>query len=140
MHDKYGRLLARVLVGEQDVSQVLVREGMAWHFLRYSSDAVLAEAERRARDSHIGLWREDKPIPPWEWRIGDRATDSPQPERTNSDEPDLRLHGNVHSHIYHLPPCSQFNCRNCTRVFRSREEAAAAGYRPAGCCNRTGTP
>ena len=47
--DRYGRLVARVIADGKDVSLELVRAGLAWHFLRYSSDAELAFAEREAR-------------------------------------------------------------------------------------------
>src|SRR5687767_12750192 len=36
--DDYGRLVARISVGGRDVSEVLVSEGFAWHFVRYSGD------------------------------------------------------------------------------------------------------
>ena len=54
--DRYGRLVVRVSVGGQDVSLTLVREGLAWHFTRYSRDPVLAEAEQAARRWKRGLW------------------------------------------------------------------------------------
>lgn len=40
-------------------------------------------------------------------------------------------HGNVKSHIYHRPGCRHFDCKACTAVFTSKEEAHKAGYR--GC-------
>lgn len=67
-YDRYGRLVARVVVGGEDVSLALVREGMAWHFTRYSSDQVLARAELEARRGRRGLWQEPNPIPPWDFR------------------------------------------------------------------------
>ena len=64
--DRYGRLVARVFVDGQDVSVQLVRAGLAWHYKRYSSDPVLAEAESTARALGIGIWSEPNPVPPWE--------------------------------------------------------------------------
>ncbi|MEJ2085525.1 MAG: thermonuclease family protein, partial [Acidobacteriota bacterium] len=36
--DRYDRIVARVFVDGEDLSLILVREGLAWHYLRYSSD------------------------------------------------------------------------------------------------------
>jgi endonuclease YncB( thermonuclease family) len=66
--DRYGRMVARILVGGQDVSLELVKAGLAWHFKRYSSDPVLAEAEVEARRARVGLWSMPGAVPPWEWR------------------------------------------------------------------------
>ena len=46
--DQYGRLVSRVLVGDQDVSVQLIQTGLAWHYTHYSSDPVLAQAEKTA--------------------------------------------------------------------------------------------
>ena len=61
-------MLARVLARGQDVSFVLVRAGLAWHYKRYSADAVLAEAEVEARKAKVGLWSMLNPVPPWGYR------------------------------------------------------------------------
>jgi endonuclease YncB( thermonuclease family) len=68
--DRYGRIVARILVGDQDVSLELVRVGLAWHYKKYSSDPVLAEAEVEARRVNVGLWSMPSPVPPWEYRRG----------------------------------------------------------------------
>ncbi len=68
--DDYGRLLARVFVGELDVNAELVRRGAAWVFRRYSDDPELLALEREARAEKRGLWAlpESERVPPWEWR------------------------------------------------------------------------
>jgi micrococcal nuclease len=70
--DRYGRLVARVAVGGTDLSQEMVRSGLAWHYVRYSSDAKLAALEREARRERRGLWADARAVPPWEYRR-DRA-------------------------------------------------------------------
>jgi len=72
--DRYGRLVARVLVGGEDLSHALVRAGLAWHFKRYSSDRRLADEERVARDAKVGLWSQPNPTPPWDWRRVHRSS------------------------------------------------------------------
>lgn len=71
-HDRYGRTVGRVFVEDLDVNLELVRAGMAWHFIRYSREKALAEAEREARAAKRGLWAQPNPIPPWEWRTSHR--------------------------------------------------------------------
>ena len=43
--DRYGRLVARVIVDGRDVSLALVEAGLAWHYKQYSDDPVLAAAD-----------------------------------------------------------------------------------------------
>ena len=38
-------------------------------------------------------------------------------------------HGNRQSKIYHAPYCRYYDCKNCTAVVQSEEEAQNAGYR-----------
>jgi len=66
--DRYGRMVARVSVGGQDVSLEIIKAGLAWHYKKYSSDPTLAEAENRARNAKQGLWSMPSPVPPWEFR------------------------------------------------------------------------
>ena len=47
--DRYGRLVSRVQIDDQDLSVALVTAGLAWHYTRYSDDPVLARAEVQAR-------------------------------------------------------------------------------------------
>lgn len=72
--DRYGRYVCTVWVGEIDLSLAQLRAGMAWHFKRYESEqgteerAAYAQAENDARVARLGLWQENNPIPPWQWR------------------------------------------------------------------------
>ncbi|MBC7587818.1 MAG: hypothetical protein H7178_05595 [Chitinophagaceae bacterium] len=38
------------------------------HFKKYSSDVKLANAEMEAREKRLGLWIDENPMAPWEWR------------------------------------------------------------------------
>ncbi len=67
--DRYGRWVARVrLTDKTDVGSKMVAAGMAWHFTRYSSDRKMASLQKKARAAKLGLWRDPKPMPPWEVR------------------------------------------------------------------------
>ena len=67
--DRYGRTVARVSCGGQDVATSQVRAGMAWVFDRYSRpDSPLYPIQDEARAARRGLWADKDPVPPWEWR------------------------------------------------------------------------
>lgn len=66
--DRYGRTLGTIEVAGVNVNRQLVADGMAWHYTKYSHDPALAAAERDAREAKRGLWKDSKPVPPWEWR------------------------------------------------------------------------
>ncbi len=55
-----------------DVNAHLVAQGLAWHYVKYSKDKGLAEAEKAASRERRGLWADPEPIPPWDWRKGRR--------------------------------------------------------------------
>lgn len=56
-----------------DINLMLVAQGNAWWEKRYAPKSIaLRDAERDARAQRVGLWQEDSPIPPWEWRRGRR--------------------------------------------------------------------
>src|SRR4030095_1096225 len=67
-NDEYGRLIARVVVDGKDVSEELLKAGLAWHFKKYNHDQDLAELERKASEDRIGLWSLSNPIAPWDPR------------------------------------------------------------------------
>jgi len=74
--DRRGRAVARLEVRGNDLSKMLIRRGLVWHFTRQAPDAEsLKHLERQARSAGQGLWSQPTPTPPWEWR-----------ERANKDE------------------------------------------------------
>jgi len=66
--DRYNRLVAEIYVGSQCVNQQLVQKGLAWHYKKYSKSILYAHLEIKARDLKAGLWKDEDPIAPWEWR------------------------------------------------------------------------
>jgi len=77
--DPFGRVVARVHAGSEDLGLLQVQAGLAWHFLRYAADQhpderiAYARAEREARARRAGLWRDTAPVPPWQHRQRQRA-------------------------------------------------------------------
>jgi len=71
--DRYGRTVARLFVDGKDVNAEMVRRGFAWWYERYApNDPVLKAAQDQARTNKLGLWRDAKPEPPWEFRGRER--------------------------------------------------------------------
>ncbi len=67
--DRYGRLIAVVIADKgQNVNQEMIKQGMAWHYKKYSKHPLYAKLENEARKNRVGLWKENNPIAPWIWR------------------------------------------------------------------------
>jgi len=140
--DVYERLVARVIVGGRDLSEEMLRAGLAWHFLRYSSDKRLQALEQQARQQRIGLWADRSAVAPWDYRNSRNRSAQPTGRPPAPASPSARssapspspaagpFHGNVSSRVYHAPGCRDYNCRHCTEVFATRQAAEAARYRP----------
>jgi endonuclease YncB( thermonuclease family) len=70
----YKRLVGNVYLDGADLGLAQVNAGMAWHYKRFEGEQTYkartryTTAELRARSRQIGLWRDEQPIPPWEWR------------------------------------------------------------------------
>ena len=44
------------------------------------------------------------------------------------------FHGNVSSKKFHRQGCKHYDCKSCTAIFSSRDEAVSVGYEPCGLC------
>jgi endonuclease YncB( thermonuclease family) len=71
--DRYGRTLDRVYCADVDANAEQVRRGMAWVFDRYVTDRGLYPIQEEARAARRGLWHDQNPVPPWEWRAAGRG-------------------------------------------------------------------
>lgn len=66
--DRYGRLVAEVVVNGDSVNAQLVKRGAAWVYRQYAHDESYYDYEAEARKAGLGLWAAANPTPPWEWR------------------------------------------------------------------------
>jgi len=66
--DRYGRIIATVYHGGRDVNLLMVRAGLAWHYAYFDDTPAYREAEKQARAARRGLWRQDNPVNPYEFR------------------------------------------------------------------------
>ncbi len=73
-HDRYQRILGKVLLNDKDICLEQVKRGMAWHYKKYQHEqspedrTYYSDAETQARKSRLGMWSEEAPIEPAQFR------------------------------------------------------------------------
>ncbi len=73
-HDKYGRLLGKIMLNGEDINRHLLELGYAWWYRYYRDQQSLTDqhayelAEEKAKFFKRGLWSDPEPINPYEWR------------------------------------------------------------------------
>lgn len=73
-NDQSGNIIGTVYLQGRDVGLAQIEAGMAWHFKQFgyeqtaASRRTYAESEAKAKADRLGLWEDDKPVPPWEFR------------------------------------------------------------------------
>ncbi len=67
--DRNGRIIAEIFYKNQNLGKELVRNGLAWHYKKYSKNSVYAELEIMARKKRKGLWKDENAVAPWLWRV-----------------------------------------------------------------------
>ncbi len=68
-YDRNKRLIAEIILEDgRNLNKELVKNGLAWHFKKYSDSEEYAALENEARKNKIGVWTEKNPIAPWAWR------------------------------------------------------------------------
>ena len=77
--DRYGRIVGKIEIDGVDANLEQVREGSAWVYTQYLRELPLedrrryVDAERLAKSERRGLWFDDQPEAPWQWRRETRA-------------------------------------------------------------------
>ena len=72
--DRYGRTVAQVGVDGKDVGEQMLRQGMAWVYDRYITEATTEiqnayrKSQEDAKADKRGLWSDPSSIPPWIFR------------------------------------------------------------------------
>lgn len=139
--DRYHRIVAIVSLNGSVLNRAIIEAGYGWVYRQYCTKAECQEwsqLEQRAKDTKLGLWSMPNPVPPWDFRRGNKTS---RVARTDESQSGMSLksatvyHGNVSSRIFHAPVCRYYDCKNCTTIFKSREEAVQAGFRPCKICN-----
>ncbi len=150
--DEYGRIVAVVFVNGENINEQLVAHGHGWVYRKYCKAAYCRDwlkLETTARDAGVGLWEENKPQPPWEWREAQRikergggrqapgkVTEPAVADAAKAGGSSPVYHGNRRSFVFHGRNCPDYNCRNCTVILPSIAEATRAGYKRHRACVR----
>ena len=70
-NDQYAAVVATLYHSKEgyNINASLVCAGFAWWYEKYAPENQLLEGcEKEAREAPKGLWEDDNPVPPWEWR------------------------------------------------------------------------
>ena len=67
--DRYGRLLG-VLVNSkgENINELLLANGLAWHYIYYNKNPLYSQLEKEARAKQLNIWSDKNPIEPHEFR------------------------------------------------------------------------
>ena len=74
--DRYGRTVGDVTCDGLHANAEMVRGGNAWVYRHYDKGFESFYAlEEAAKEAKLGLWADDNPTPPWEWRHSRKLKD-----------------------------------------------------------------
>jgi len=122
---KYKRLLAYVFLDDLNLNLDLVEKGLSPYYTRYGSskayDQKFKDAEQRAQKKGLNIW-------------STRAQPIKNPIARRVSSESTIFHGNKSSKSFHKPSCRYFNCKQCTEIFHTKDEAIQAGFKPCGIC------
>lgn len=125
--DRYGRSIGKIYYDDHVyLNEEVVKNGLAWWYEYYArGDRDLREAQEYARDKKLGLWKENSPVAPWEWRRGRR---NPKLISTSkSTETGDRVYVSRSGRKYHMEGCHYLTS---VGAVYSIEEAVERGYTP----------
>ena len=73
--DRYERKLAILYCEETNANIYQLKTGMAWVFDHYVSEYEYYKYQNIAKKNKLGLWSQPFPLPPWEFRKGNKSYD-----------------------------------------------------------------
>ena len=134
--DRYGRLVARCFVGDEDLGRFMVAQGHAVAYRRFSSEYVGDEAVAQA--ALRGFWAGGPLLAPEAFRAQARAASQETPDLVRALQGGCVIAGNIsgNGHIYHMPGQRDYDAVRIDlsrgeRWFCTEAEARAAGWRAA---------
>ncbi|TYI63107.1 hypothetical protein E1A91_D10G298800v1 [Gossypium mustelinum] len=66
--DQYGRYVADIYCNGIFAQEVMLKKGLAWHYVAYDKRVEFATWQKEAQVKRTGLWVQSNPEKPWEWR------------------------------------------------------------------------
>ena len=70
--DQYDRILGVLYVGDMNVNEEMVRQGLAWYYSHFVTDHRLDSLEQLARKEKLNIWSMKNPVSPYEFRKKNR--------------------------------------------------------------------
>lgn len=66
--DRYGRILGTIYVDDTlNINAQMIGAGYAWRY-KYSKNKMYGAWQQKAQENRLGLWADDNPVNPWQWR------------------------------------------------------------------------
>ena len=127
--DKYQRTLGKIFFNELDINLEQISHGFAWHYRTYAKNQSIedqnkySKAEATARQGRKGLWQEEGPQPPWEYRRGNAKSSPPE---TKTDHRPVKLSKNG---ICHEPRTAYYERTLRFKPFATLTECISSGGR-----------
>ena len=137
--DKYGRLIGEVFLPDGKLlNEEMLKAGLAWHYrVKHPHSSFLEKLEYKAWQKNLGLWVQESPVPPWEFRRENRLPSPPTiPENMDYDLfLSYGLLGNPKTRIYEWPDCRDYPKSTKGYInFGNFLDAEALGYRASPRC------
>lgn len=134
--DKYKRYVSDIYLSDELINAKMVENGYAWHYKQYSKDKNLANLENEAKNNGLGLWSEDNPTAPWDYRHGTSTTSNTtkttsKAKVTKTDTKESVVYITKTGKKYHREGCSSLSK---SKIEISKSDAIDGGYEACGKC------
>lgn len=69
-----GETVGKVVLMNTDavLNKELIKAGFAWWDWKHSENMSYGDLEATAREFKVGLWKDEAPVPPWDFKIKSR--------------------------------------------------------------------
>lgn len=131
--DKYGRLLAYVWIGEEMFNELLLKKGLARVAYIYQPNVKYVDKfqsiQRSAQEKGVGIWSIENYVQEDGFQ-GDEGKVKSSTKQTG----DCAIKGNINSDgekIFHVPGGAYYDVTKEEKMFCTKEEAKAEGFRPS---------
>ncbi|XP_052478066.1 staphylococcal-like nuclease CAN1 isoform X1 [Gossypium raimondii] len=74
--DQHGRCVADISCNGIFAQEVMLKKGLAWHYVAYDQRVEFATWQKEAQAKRTGLWVHSNPEKPWEWRKKNKRMES----------------------------------------------------------------
>ena len=131
-YDNYGRTIASIFIDGKNLSYQLINAGYGWHYKRYSRSVRMAKAEINARNARRGLWQQENPQKPWNYRHGKKRSNKKKMTKVAvSDDENISVFVTRNGSKYHRKGCRYLRGKYLEKTV---EEAIHEDYSACGWC------